>query len=93
MSRISKVTITAAFALLAASILFSGQAVSAKNSADEHKIGKVEDFGDGIKVANYADGSGFEAVGGGGRFVYLSDSKLLKYTDANGDTRTFTFAQ
>ena len=91
MIRTSKVTKSATFALLASSFLCAVQAVSAMDLDKEHKIAQTADFGDGIKVSDYADGSGFEAVGGGGHFVYLADSKVLKYTDAAGETKTFVF--
>ena len=93
MNRISKVTTTATFAFIAVAILFGGQAASAKDLADNHKVSKTADFGDGVKVSDYADGSGFEAVGGGGRFVYLAGPKVLVYTDEQGVTQRFMFEQ
>ena len=46
----------------------------------DQSISTVTDYGDGIKISDYADASGFKAEGGGGVFKYDSTTKTITLT-------------
>jgi hypothetical protein len=75
---ISMAIITIAFSLVPA---------GAENLASGHTVSSVTNYGDGMQILDYADKSGFEVVGGGGRFVFDSNTKVLTFTSDSVSVR------
>jgi hypothetical protein len=60
-------------------------------SDNSKAISATTDFGDGIKMSQYADQTGFEMTGGGGAVNYDARSKTMTMIDPNGVESTFCF--
>jgi hypothetical protein len=61
------------------SAIFTFCPAGAETLAPGHEVGTVTNYGDGMQIMDYADNSGFEAVGGGARFVYDVKSKSITF--------------
>ena len=90
MNNMMTTKVTAAAVLIAALLLnvSSAGAETLNGSHRGHQICQVTDYGDGIKISEYADQSGFEVVGGGARFIYDKNSKQMTCIK-DGVTLTF----
>jgi hypothetical protein len=63
------------------------------NAANNEHKSKVTDYGDGIKMSEYKDKSGFEMDGGGTRFLFDRKTKTLLLIDANGAENVVDFSK
>lgn len=78
------------------SVLTNASAARAYGVGDlpgQHKIAQVTDYGDGVKISDYADKSGFESAVGNCRFIYRSDAKVLTFINEQGIVKTVSFAE
>ncbi|HEY9757061.1 MAG TPA: hypothetical protein V6C97_17985 [Oculatellaceae cyanobacterium] len=62
------------------SVVLSILPAGAENLASGHQVSNVTNYGDGMQIMDYADKSGFEVVGPGGRFVFDSHTKVMTFT-------------
>ncbi len=54
-------------------------------------ISTTTDLGDGMKMMQYADHSGFELTSGAARLTYNSQSKMMTMIDERGEETTVAF--
>jgi hypothetical protein len=53
--------------------------VSAEELQSGHPISKVTKYDDGVQILDYADNSGFEVIGGGGRFIFDYNTRVTTF--------------
>ena len=59
----------------------------AENLASGHSVSNVTNYGDGMQILDYADKSGFEVIGGGAKFVFDSQTKVMTFTSESVSVR------
>ena len=76
--------------IFAVATIFSGlqSAIAAENG----RSSKITDYGDGIKMCENKDSSGFEMDGGGMRFFFDRKTRTVSFVDENGARQIVTFS-